>query len=70
MVLSRPVVRAADLDRVVLLVEESMQKLKAKSPWVWHYLTYGASHPSSRRSPRENPRLSDQPVQGEARGMI
>lgn len=37
----RPVVRAADLDRVVLLVGEPMDKLKTKSPWVWRYLRYG-----------------------------
>jgi hypothetical protein len=39
--LDRPVVRAHDLDRVVLLVDEPMDKLKAKSPWVWRYLRYG-----------------------------
>ena len=41
MKVDRPVVRAADLDRVVLLVGEPMDKLKAKSPWVWRYLRYG-----------------------------
>jgi hypothetical protein len=41
MKLDRPVVRARDLDRVVLLVHEPMDKLKAKSPWVWRYLHYG-----------------------------
>ncbi|MBM4026872.1 MAG: hypothetical protein FJ280_15940, partial [Planctomycetes bacterium] len=41
MKLSRPVVHARDLDRVVLLVGEPMDKLKAKSPWVWRYLRYG-----------------------------
>ncbi len=37
----RPVIRAADLDRVVLLVCEPMDKLKEKSHWVWRYLRYG-----------------------------
>ena len=32
MKVDRPIVRAADLDRVVLLVSEPMDKLKAKSP--------------------------------------
>ncbi|HEY7152641.1 MAG TPA: N-6 DNA methylase [Gemmataceae bacterium] len=41
MKVDRPIVHAADLDRVVLLVGEPMHKLKAKSPWVWHYLRYG-----------------------------
>jgi len=41
MKLDRPIVRAADIDRVVLLVSEPMDKLKAKSPWVWRYLRYG-----------------------------
>jgi len=37
----RPIIRATDLDRIVLMVGESMEKLKAKSPWVWRYLRYG-----------------------------
>ena len=41
MKVDRPVVRASDLDRVVLLVKEPMDKLKTKSPWVWRYLRYG-----------------------------
>ncbi|MCX5646548.1 MAG: N-6 DNA methylase [Phycisphaerae bacterium] len=41
MKLDRPTVHAADLDRVVLLVGESMDKLKDKSPWAWRYLRYG-----------------------------
>lgn len=41
MKVDRPLVRAADLDRVVLMVGEPMDKLKAKSPWVWRYLRYG-----------------------------
>jgi hypothetical protein len=50
MEVDRPVVRAADLTRVVLLVREPMAKLKAKSPWVWRYLRYGmtATFPSSK----------------------
>ena len=41
MKVNRPVVRPPDLDRVVLLVSEPMDKLKAKSPWVWRYIRYG-----------------------------
>jgi methylase of polypeptide subunit release factors len=41
MKVERPVVRAGDLDRVVLLVGESMDKLKTKSPWAWRYIRYG-----------------------------
>ena len=41
MILDRPVVRAADLDRVVLLVGEPMDALKGKAPWVHRYLRYG-----------------------------
>ncbi|MBM4028282.1 MAG: hypothetical protein FJ280_23255 [Planctomycetes bacterium] len=41
MKLDRPVIRAQDLDRVVLLVSEPLEKLKAKAPWVWRYLRYG-----------------------------
>ncbi|MBM4026314.1 MAG: SAM-dependent DNA methyltransferase [Planctomycetes bacterium] len=41
MKLDRPVVRAHDLDRVVLLVSEPLEKLKTKAPWVWRYLHYG-----------------------------
>jgi hypothetical protein len=41
MEIDRPVVRAADLDRVVLLVGEPMAKLKHDSPWAWRYLNYG-----------------------------
>jgi hypothetical protein len=43
MKVDRPVVRAADLDRVVLLVGEPLDKLKANAPWVWRYLRYGMS---------------------------
>ncbi|MCU0913454.1 MAG: N-6 DNA methylase [Planctomycetes bacterium] len=41
MKLDRPVVPGRDLDRVVLLVSEPMDKLKTKAPWVWRYLRYG-----------------------------
>ncbi|MGB9626409.1 MAG: HsdM family class I SAM-dependent methyltransferase, partial [Phycisphaerae bacterium] len=41
MKVDRPVVRAADLDRVVLLVNNPMRELKAKAPWVYRYLRYG-----------------------------
>ncbi|MGA2068011.1 MAG: N-6 DNA methylase [Thermoguttaceae bacterium] len=53
MKVDRPVVRAADLDRVVLLVGEPMHRLKAKSPWVWRYLRYGmtATFASSKSQP-------------------
>jgi methylase of polypeptide subunit release factors len=37
----RPIVRASDLDRVVLLVGEPLDKLKTKSPWAWRYIRYG-----------------------------
>ncbi len=39
----RTVVRAVDLDRVVLLVKAPLNKLKVGSPWVWRYLSYGAT---------------------------
>lgn len=41
MKVDRPVIRAADLDRVVLLVNRPMKELKDTSPWVWRYLRYG-----------------------------
>ena len=51
MKVDRPVVRAADVDRVVLLVGEPMDKLKTKSPWVWRYLRYGmTAHFASAKS--------------------
>ena len=43
MKVDRPAVRAADLDRLVVLVNEPLHKLKAKSPWVWRYLQYGTT---------------------------
>ena len=53
MKVERPIVRNADVDRVVLLVSEPMGKLKAKSPWVWRYLRYGmtATFLSSKSKP-------------------
>jgi hypothetical protein len=56
MILNRPVVRARDLDRVVLLVGEPMNNLETKAPWVWRYLrygktaTFGKSVPAPKRS--------------------
>ncbi|MBU4399615.1 MAG: hypothetical protein KKE86_09815, partial [Planctomycetes bacterium] len=41
MKVDRPIVCAADLDRVVLMVGEPMDKLKMKSPWAWRYIRYG-----------------------------
>ncbi len=43
MKVERPVVQPADLDRVVLLVRESLDKLKTKSQWAWRYIRYGMS---------------------------
>ncbi|MGA2032709.1 MAG: N-6 DNA methylase [Thermoguttaceae bacterium] len=56
----RPEVRGADLDRVVLLVGEPMEKLKAKSPWVWRYLSYGmtATFASTKSKPVPIPKRS------------
>ena len=60
MKVNRPVVRAADLDRVVLLVGEPMDKLKTKSPWVWRYLRYGmtATFASAKSKPVPVPKRS------------
>lgn len=53
MKVDRPIVRAEDVDRVVLLVDESLQALRTKSPWVWRYLQFGASatFPSRKSKP-------------------
>jgi hypothetical protein len=53
MEIDRPVVRAGDLTRLVLLVREPMAKLRTKSPWVWRYLRYGMTEPfaSSKSKP-------------------
>lgn len=60
MKVDRAIVRAADLDRVVLLVGESIDKLKTKSPWVWRYLRYGmtATFASSKSKPVPIPKRS------------
>lgn len=60
MKVDRPVVRAADLDRVVLLVREPMARLKTKAPWVWRYLRYGmtAAFASSKSKPVPVPKRS------------
>jgi methylase of polypeptide subunit release factors len=60
MKVDRPVVHAPDLDRVVLLVSEPMDKLKKKSPWVWRYLRYGseATFESSKSGPVPLPKRS------------
>jgi len=41
MKVDRPIVHGADLDRVILLVGEQMDKLRIKAPWVHRYLRYG-----------------------------
>lgn len=43
MKVDRPVVRAADLDRVVLLVDAPMKELRATAPWTYRYLRYGTT---------------------------
>ncbi len=60
MKVDRPVAHAADLDRVVLLVREPMDKLKTRSPWVWRYLRYGMTAPfaSSKSKPVPVPKRS------------
>jgi hypothetical protein len=56
----RPIVRAADLNRVILLVNDSLDKLKTKSPWVWRYIRYGttATFPSRKSKPVPVPKRS------------
>jgi methylase of polypeptide subunit release factors len=60
MKVDRPIVRASDLDRVVLLVGESMDKLKTKSPWAWRYIRYGMTtmFASSKSKPVPVPKRS------------
>jgi len=60
MKLDRPIVRAADIDRVVLLVAKPMSELKEKSPWAWRYLRYGmtAAFASSKSKPVPLPERS------------
>ncbi len=60
MQVDRPVIRAADLDRFVLLVSDPIQELKNKAPWVSRYLRYGmtATFPSSKSKPVPVPKRS------------
>lgn len=60
MKVDRPIIRASDIDRVVLLAGEPMEKLKKKSPWVWRYLQYGsqATFESSKSRPVPVPKRS------------
>jgi methylase of polypeptide subunit release factors len=60
MEIDRPTVRAAGLERVVLLVDEPMDKLKTKAPWVWRYLRHGmtATFASSKSKPVPVPKRS------------
>jgi N-6 DNA Methylase len=60
MKLDRPVVRATDLDRVVLLVSEPIGELKREAPWVHRYLRYGmtATFPSGKSKPVPVPKRS------------
>lgn len=60
MQVDRPVVRSADLERVVLLVGEPMETLKAKAPWVYRYLRYGmtSTFASSKSKPVPVPKRS------------
>ncbi len=39
----RTVIRAVNLDRVIILVSDPIDTLKAKSPWISRYLRYGAT---------------------------
>ncbi len=50
---NRPIIHAKDVNRVVLLVSDPMATLKAKAPWVWRYLQYGAAatFPSRKSKP-------------------
>jgi hypothetical protein len=60
MKVDRPVVRAADLDRVVLLVGKSMTDLKSTAPWAYRYLRYGqeATFKSEKSKPVPVPQRS------------
>lgn len=55
MKLDRPFVRADDLDRVVLLVSDPIDRLKTKSPWVWRYLRYGMTAPFASEKSKGKP---------------
>jgi hypothetical protein len=56
----RPVIHRKDVDRVVLLVNAPLDKLKAKAPWTWRYLRYGttATFPSRKSQPVPVPKRS------------
>ena len=56
----RPIIRATDVDRVVLLVNIPLDKLKTKAPWTWRYLKYGATatFPSRKSKPVPVPQRS------------
>jgi hypothetical protein len=56
----RPIVRGSDVDRVVLLVNASLDKLKTKAPWTYRYLQYGATatFQSSKSQPVPVPKRS------------
>jgi hypothetical protein len=60
MKVDRPIIRAADLDRLVLLMREPLDKLKTKAPWAWRYLRYGmtATFASSKSKPVPIPKRS------------
>jgi len=55
MQINRPVVRAADLDRVVLLVGEPMDELKKRAPWAWRYIRYGMKQSFASRKSKPVP---------------
>ena len=60
MEVDRPLIQKATLSRVVLLVSESVDKLKVKFPWVYRYLMYGktATFASSKSKPVPVPERS------------
>jgi hypothetical protein len=60
MKVDRPVVTAADLDRVVLMVGEPIEKIKDKAPWAYRYLQYGrtATFASKKSKPVPVPKRS------------
>jgi len=60
MEVNRPVIRPADLSRVLLLASEPMERLKSKAPWVYRYLRYGmtATFASSKSKPVPVPKRS------------
>ena len=51
----RPVVREADLDRVVLLISMPLSKIKTDAPWVYRYLRYGKTATFPSRKSRGKP---------------